>query len=152
MSLKQVIDQDLKEALLAGDRLKADTLRMIKSVILNQEIAQNKRDSGLDDQEVIACLQKEAKKRQEASDLYIKAGSVERSKKELDEKKVIEAYLPEMMSDSELIELTRNIISKHGSASIQDMGVIIKSVKESSDGRVDGARIASIVKDQLSSK
>ncbi|MCA9343909.1 MAG: GatB/YqeY domain-containing protein [Candidatus Nomurabacteria bacterium] len=152
MSLKQVIDQDLKEALLAGDRLKADTLRMIKSVILNQEIAQNKRDSGLDDQEVIACLQKEAKKRQEASDLYIKAGSVERSKKELDEKKVIEAYLPEMMSDSELIELTRNIISKHGSASIQDMGVIIKSVKESSDGRADGARIASIVKDQLSSK
>ena len=96
MSLKQVIDQDLKEALLAGDRLKADTLRMIKSVILNQEIAQNKRDSGLDDQEVIACLQKEAKKRQEASDLYIKAGSVERSKKELDEKKVIEAYLPEI--------------------------------------------------------
>jgi len=152
MSLKQVIDQDLKEALLAGDRLKADTLRMIKSVILNQEIAQNKRDSGLDDQEVIACLQKEAKKRQEASDLYIKAGSVERSKKELDEKKVIEEYLPEMMSDSELIELTRNIISKHGSASIQDMGVIIKSVKESSDGRADGARIASIVKDQLSSK
>ena len=152
MSLKQVIDQDLKEALLAGDRLKADTLRMIKSVILNQEIAQNKRDSGLDDQEVIACLQKEAKKRQEASDLYIKAGSVERSKKELDEKKVIEAYLPEMMSDSELIELTRNIISKHGSASIQDMGVIIKSVKEYSDGRADGARIASIVKDQLSSK
>ncbi len=152
MSLKQVIDQDLKEALLAGDRLKADTLRMIKSVILNEEIAQNKRDSGLDDQEVISCLQKEAKKRQEASDLYIKAGSVERSKKELDEKKVIEAYLPEMMSDSELIELTRNIISKHGSASMKDMGVIIKSIKESSDGRADGARIANIVKDQLSSK
>ncbi len=152
MSLKQVIDQDLKEALLSGDRLKADTLRMLKSVILNEEIAQHKRDSGLEDQAILRCLQKEAKKRQEAADLYLKAGSEDRAKKELDEKKVIEMYLPEMMSDLDLIELVREIISKQEDVSIKDMGIVIKKVKEASDGRADGSRISSIVKDQLSSK
>ena len=123
---------------------------MIKSVILNQEIAQNKRDSGLNDQEVIACLQKK-QKASKASDLYIRQ-ALSSGQKKLDEKKVIGSISSQNDERFELIELTRNIISKHGSASIQDIGRYYKSVKESSDGRADGARIASIVKDQLSSK
>lgn len=149
MNLKQVIDQDLKQALLGGDRLKSDTLRVIKSVILNEEIALKKRDLGLSNQEIISCLQKESKKRQEAADLYTKANSLDRAEKELTEKKIIEAYLPVALSESELVGLIDEVIGKYQNLTPKDMGVIIGQVKKESEGRADGATIARLVKSRF---
>ncbi len=150
MNLKQDINQDLKQALLGGDKLKSETLRVIKSVVLNEEIAQNKREQGLTDEEIIACLRKEVKKRQEAAELYKEAGSDERANKELAEKEIIEAYLPELMPDEEIERLIDDVVSKHGNVTGQTMGIIIGEVKKSSKGTADGATVARLVKSRLS--
>lgn len=149
MSLKQRINQDIKQALLTGDRLKLDTLRMVKSVILNEEISKGKKDVGLDDQEVIDCLKKESKKRREAAELYLKAKSQERANKELEEESIINSYLPEPLSDSELASLVDGVIKEFGEVDNKSIGLIISKVKQASDGRADGSSIARLVKEKL---
>lgn len=150
MSLKVTLDQDLKQALLGGDKLKSDTIRIIKSTILNQEIASGKREQDLPDEEIIVCLKKEAKKRQEAADLYKKAGSLDRADKELAEKKVIETYLPAAMSEADIAKLVEQAVASHGgSVTQQTMGIIIGEVKKASNGAADGATIAKLVKEKL---
>src|SRR5207302_1072349 len=78
MGVKQQIDQDLKAAMLSGDKTLATTLRGLKSSILNAEIAGGKRETGLSDDETVQVLSKEAKKRQESADLYVQGGNSER--------------------------------------------------------------------------
>lgn len=148
MSIKQSLDQDLKEALLGGDKLKSETLRVIKSVILNEEIAQNKRDIGLSDEAIMACLKKEVKKRQEAAELYKKVGEDTRAEKELTEIKFIEIYLPESMTDAEVASLVEQAVSKIGKDQ-KNLGQIIGQVKILSNNRADGAQIAKLVKQAL---
>lgn len=148
MNLKQTIDQDLKQALLGGDKLKSETLRILKSVILNEEIAQNKRDVGLPNEEIISCLKKEVKKRQEASELYQKANEVARAKKELDEVDIINVYLPKAMSDDDVLKLVNQVVSEIGSDQ-KFMGKIISEVKALSKNSADGSQIARIVKETL---
>ncbi len=148
MSIKQSLDQDLKEALLGGDKLKSETLRVIKSVILNEEIAQNKRDIGLSDEAIMACLKKEVKKRQEAAELYKKVGEDSRAEKELTEIKFIEIYLPESMTDAEVASLVEQAVSKIGKDQ-KNLGQIIGQVKILSNNRADGAQIAKLVKQAL---
>lgn len=149
MSLKVTIDQDLKQAMLGGDQLKASTLRILKSAILNEEIARGEREKGLEDDQIIVCLKREAKKRQEAAELYEKAGSKERAEKELSEKEIINAYLPVTMSDQEISALIDNAVSNQGELTQQNMGQVIGQVKQKSNGRADGADIARLVRAKL---
>lgn len=149
MSLKAQIDNDLKQALLSGDKQKATTLRGLKSVILNEEIRLGERDNGLSDNAVIQCLQKESKKRQEAADLYIQAGSVERADQESAEKVIIDAYLPEQMSEEKIQQFVDAAIAKEADVSPALMGKIIGAVKAEAGPAADGAIIARIVKEKL---
>ena len=121
---------------------------MIKSVILNEEIAQNKRDIGLSDEAIMACLKKEVKKRQEAAELYKKVGEDTRAEKELTEIKFIEIYLPESMTDAEVASLVEQAVSKIGKDQ-KNLGQIIGQVKILSNNRADGAQIAKLVKQAL---
>lgn len=148
MSLKQTIDQDLKQALLSGEKLKSETLRVIKSVILNEEIAQNKRNTGLPDDAIRDCLRKEVKKRQEAADLYQKVGEQNRADKELTEMSIIQAYLPKPMSQAEVSKLINRAIIKFGKDQKQ-LGKIIGEVKILSNNSVDGSQIAKLVKEAV---
>ena len=70
MALKQRIDNDLKAALLGGDRFVTETLRGLKAAVLNEEVAQNKRDAGLDDTSIEQIIAKEVKNRNESASLY----------------------------------------------------------------------------------
>lgn len=150
MSLKEQIDKDVKTALLAGDKVLVTTLRGLKSAILNEEVAQGKRDTGLPDTEVQAILAKEAKKRQESADLYVKGGSEERAAAELEEKKVIENYLPPQLSEDEIGGLIDQAISATGADSMAQMGQIIGMVKAKAGPAADGALIAAMTKERLS--
>lgn len=151
MSIKQQIDQDLKAAMLSGDKTLVTTLRGLKSAMLYVEVAAGKRDEGLDDATVIDLLSKEAKKRQESADLYQKGGNAEKAEAELVEKQVIERYLPAQLSDEELGKLVDDAIAEVGAAGPQAMGQVIGKVKQASKGQADGARIASLVKERLGS-
>lgn len=147
--LKAKLDQDIKNSLLAGDKTRATVLRNLKSAILYAEVAANQREAGLDDKAVLEVLAKESKKRQESADLYIKGGDQNRAKAEMDEKAMIDEYLPTQLSDQELSQLVEKVCVDQPEVSLQAMGKIIADVKKQADGRADGARIANAVKERL---
>lgn len=149
MSIKQKINTDLKKALLDGDKQTAVTLRGLKSVLLNAEIAAGKRDDGLPEEEVAALLQKEIKSRKESIELYEQGGSQDKAEQEKVEIAVIEGYLPEQMSDEELGELIDGVIAELGEVTIQQMGQVIGKVKQQAGSSADGARVAKLVKERI---
>ena len=146
--LKQQIEQDLKAALLSGDKDRATTLRGLKSVILYAEVAKGVREPGLPDNEIVGLLSKEAKKRQESAELYVKGGSRERADAELAEKAIIEVYLPKQLTEAELEALVDEVVAQSGARSAQAMGQVIAAVKEKA-ATADGATIARLVKGKL---
>lgn len=147
--MQDQIEKDLKQALLSGDKAKAETLRGIKSALLNEAIAQGARDTGLKDEQVQKILARESKKRQEAADLYKQGGSEERASAELAEKAVIDAYLPEQLSEEEVSKIVDEEIAKAGQVTQQDMGRIIGAVRGRTAGQADGGLIARLVKEKL---
>jgi uncharacterized protein len=150
--MQDQIDKDLKEAMLAGDKAKAETLRGVKSALLNEAIATGARDSGLSDEAIQKILARESKKRQEAADLYKQGGADDRAGKELAEKTIIDAYLPPQLSEAETAKLVGEEIAKVPDASPQDMGRIIGAVRARAGGTADGALIAKLVKEKLGEK
>lgn len=144
------IEQDLKSALISADKLKVNTLRSLKSAVLYEKIANNKRDNGLTDEEVIIILSRESKKRQESIDLYLKGNDQERADKELAEKKIIDSYLPEQLSLEDLEGVVNEAISELNPSSMADMGKVIAKVKQLTAGAADGATIAKMVKEKMS--
>lgn len=147
--LKQKIADDLKQAMLAGDKQKAELLNMLKSAILYKEVELGVRDTGLDDNQIVEVLAKEAKKRQEAADMYKTANDSTRAQKELSEKELIGTYLPEQMSEAELTKIIEEQIGALKPAGMQDMGKVIGAVKAKIGNQADGAVIAKLVKDRL---
>jgi uncharacterized protein YqeY len=150
MTIKQQIEQDVKQAMLAGDKVLVTTLRGLKSVILYAEVAANKREEGLDDEEVTTLLSKEAKKRDESAALYDQGGSVQRAAAERQEKAVIEKYLPKQLSDTELSTIVDEVVSSIGGVTQQTMGQTIGAVRAKVGSQADGGRIAAAVKAKLS--
>lgn len=151
MTIKEQINADLKSAMLAGEKDLATTLRGLKSAILYVEVAEGKRESGLNDDEITKVLQKESKKRQESADLYAQGGNSEKQKAELAEKVVIEKYLPAQMSEEEIRVIVDSIISENGASGMQDMGRVIGAVKQKTGASAEGSTIARLVKEKLSS-
>lgn len=149
MELEKRMDQDLKTALLGGDKVTAETLRGLKAALLSVKVEQGKRESGLTDDEVIAILSKEAKKRQESADLFAQGGNREKADAELTEKKLIETYLPAQLSDEEVARLVDEAVSATGATGPQDMGKVIGAVKAKVGASADGSVIARIAKERL---
>ncbi len=146
--IEKQIDQDLKQAMLDRDPELVSALRNLKSTFLYYKIANNIRDQVIPDQQIIALLSKESKKRQESADLFKSGGNEEKANQELKEKQIIEAYLPAMLSEVELVELVDSEVQSIGNEK-SNMGLIIKSVKEKSNGAADGALIAKLVQERL---
>lgn len=148
--IKEQLERDLKQALIARDSFRATVLRGLKSSILYAEVAAGSKDSGgLSDEEIISLFQKEAKKRQDSIDLYDKAGDAERSKAEQDEKRIIEEYLPAQLSEEEIAAVVEKVIADTGASDIKAMGQVIAKVREQTKGAADGSLIARLVKERL---
>ena len=148
--LEDRLNQDLKAALLGGDKTLATTIRGLKSSLLYAKIATSARDRAMTDDEVVAVLQKEAKKRQESADLYKQGGSNEKAAAELAEKAVIERYLPAQLSEDDIAKLVDEAIAELGAQGLSAMGPVIGKVKQQTGGSADGSVIARIVKERLS--
>ena len=150
MSLEVQMDQDIKTALLGGDKVTAETLRGLKAALLSVKVEQGKRETGLSDDEVVAVLSKEAKKRQESADLFSQGGNQEKAAAELTEKALIEKYLPAQLSEEEIAKLVDETIAASGATDPQAMGKVIGAVKAKTGASADGSVIARIVKERLS--
>lgn len=146
MSLKETISNDLKAAFLGGNRFISDTLKGLKAVILNQEIALGKREEGLTDAEVEAVVQKEVKKRRESAEIYTQAGRDELAQKELDEMAILEKYLSQQLSEAEIEALLRQIIDESKlTLDAKNQGMLIGQVKKRVGSAADGAVVARVV-------
>jgi uncharacterized protein YqeY len=150
MDLKQRLEQDLKTALLSGDKNKVMTLRSIKSAVLNEEVAKGLRDAGLPDADIAQIIAKESKKRQESADLYRQGHDEIRAAQELSEKAIIDSYLPKQLSEAELGTIVDEVVTSTNAFGPQAMGQVIGQVKQKVGVSADGATIARLVKDRLS--
>lgn len=148
--MQEQIERDLKAALLGGDKKKVETLRVIKSAVLNEAIAKGARDSGLSNDQIQAVLARESKKRSEAAELYQKANASDRASAELAEKAIIDSYLPAQLSEAEIAKLVSAEVDKLDKPTQGDMGRIIGAVRAKAGASADGALIARLVKEKLS--
>lgn len=140
------IEVDLKAALLAGEALKVEVLKGLKNSINNLKIEQKGEVS---DNQAVKVVQKEIKKRDEAAEIYTKAGADERAAKETEEAVILETYLPEQLSEEEIETIVDGIIENNGIDSPQKIGMAMGLANKEIGARADGATIAAIVKKKL---
>lgn len=149
MALKQRINDEMKAALLGGNRFVGETLRNLKAAILNEEVAASKRDTGLSDEEIEKVIAREVKKRTESAKLYRDNSRADLAETEEKEIEILSAYLPQQMSESDLRALVDVKIKELGANGPQMMGQVIGAVKQQAGNTADGALIASLVKQAL---
>jgi hypothetical protein len=140
-SITDQIATDVRTAMKAGDRERVGALRLLLSE-LQKDAKEGAGDEG-------AVLRRERKRRRDAELQYRDAGRDELAAHEAFEAQLIEAYLPQQLSDEELDALVRDAIAATGASSPREMGKVIGQVKGAAAGRADGGRIAARVKEVL---
>ncbi len=135
------VQADTRAAMKAGERERVAVLRMLASAL--------HQDAKLGDDDPVAVLQRERKKRLEAAEAYANAGRAEQEAGERAEAEVIAGYLPEQIGDAELQELVTQAIESSGASSIKEMGKVIGIVMPQVKGRADGKRVSSAVRERL---
>ena len=149
-SLKDTLRSDLTEAIRARDELRSSTLRMALTALTNEEVAGDQARE-LSDDEVLAILVREAKRRREAAAAYDDANRPELAARERAELVVVEGYLPAQLSDEELSALVAGAIAETGAQGPRAMGQVMKAVQPKVAQRADGARVSAEVRRQLGS-
>ena len=153
MSFYQRINNDLKDAMKAGDNFKVSALRMFLSVFHNKEI--EKKGKGLEpaltDEEIIEILGREAKKRKESAEIYIKGGRQDLAGKESGELEIINKYLPEQIGSEEIEKIVAAIIEKTGAKDIKNFGKVMGEAMKELKGKADASLVSEIVRKKLGS-
>lgn len=148
MSLKETIENDMKQALKQGDKFNLSVLRMVLAEIKNDWI---KKGSELTDDEVLELLARQMKLRRQSITEFEKANRSDLAEKEAAEIVVIQKYLPEQLSDEALSEIVSNTIESIGATSLKDMGKVMSAVMSEVKGAAEGQKVSSLVKERLSS-
>lgn len=147
--LKDKIQEDMKAAMIAHDEGKLSTLRMLKSALQYAEIAKGIGYSATDE-DVLEVIGREVKKHREAIELYEKGGRPELAEKENLELKILQNYLPEQMSEEEVVKLVSEAISSTGAKTMQDMGKVMGKLMPQVKGKADAGMVSGLVKEKLS--
>lgn len=147
MTLEERINADIKAAMLAKERKKLDALRAVKSAILL--LKTNGSGDAISQEAEIACLQKLVKQRKESAELYKQQNRMDLYEDEAFQQAVIEAYLPEQMSEEEIRTELQKIISETGASSVKDMGKVMGAAQKAFAGRADNKLVSAIVKELL---
>jgi uncharacterized protein len=146
--LRDDINSALKAAMKSGEAQRVSTLRLINAAILERETRGAERTT-LNDAEIVDVMQKMVKQRQEALELYEKAGRSELAAKEREEIEIISAYLPKQMSDIEAAHAISALIKELEAATLKDMGRTMAALKQRFAGEMDFAKAGAQVKKLL---
>jgi uncharacterized protein len=151
--LKDRLRSDLTAAMKAQDKLRTATLRMLLAAIQTEEVS-GKQVRELTDDDVLAVLARESRKRGEAAQIYITNGRGELAANERAEAIVIDEYLPTPLNDDELAHAVNTAIAEVAEQighrpGMQQMGQVMKAARAITGGKADGARISAAVKDRL---
>jgi len=151
MTFKQRIDEDIKSALKAGDRLRLDCLRMLKSKIIEREVALRGHgaDHAIADEEAEQVVAAYAKQRRDSIDSYRQGGREDLAGKEEAELAIVGEYLPRQLAEDEVVEIVRQAIADCGASSIKEIGTVMKAVMPRVQGKADGKLVNRLVREQL---
>mgnify|MGYP001045010953 CR=1 FL=1 len=149
MALTDQINNDLKEAMKAKDKVKLESLRAIKSALLMAATEKGAAESSEDAE--LKMLQKLVKQRKDAAAIFTEQGRDDLAQPELDQVAIIEAYLPEQMSEAEVKAIVDAIVAETGASSMADMGKVMGMANGKLAGKADGKLIAGLVKSALAS-
>ena len=150
MSLFDQVSEDIKKAMLAKDKVALDALRGIKKEFLEAKTAKG-GDGELHDDRALQILQKLVKQRKESAEMYAAANRPELADEEMAQCKIIERYLPAMLSESELAEALKAIIAQVGATGPQDMGKVMGVATKQLAGKAEGKAINLKVRELLNS-
>jgi len=148
MSLEIQINQDIKAAMIAKDTAKLRGLRAIKAAILLAKTEKGHAED-LSQEAEIKVLQKLVKQRRESAEIYKTQNREDLYEIEVEEEKVIEAYLPKQLSKEEVETIVKAIIVETGASSIKDMGKVMGATNQKLAGQADGKTISEVVKSLL---
>ena len=146
MSLFDTLQNDMYAAMKNGDKHKTGTLRVALSTLKDKKI--EKRED-LTDIEAIKIIQNLVKQRKEAADIYKENGRNDLMENENAELEILNAYLPQMMSEDDLRILVQKVVDDTGASSLSDIGKVMPEVMKQSAGKADGKMAQSIVRDLL---
>jgi hypothetical protein len=151
MSLKERIDQEMKESLKSGDKTRLNAIRSIRAALLEKEVSIRVGGKGVlsDDQE-LEVLMSLAKKRRDAIEQFTAGNRPDLAETEATELKVIEEYLPAPVSDEEVEAVIREIVAKTGASSMKDIGRVMGEAMKALKGKADGTKVQNVVKSLLS--
>lgn len=147
-SLKERLQEDLTAAIKARDEVGRSTLRMALTAVNTEEVAGTAARE-LTEEEVLAVLAKEAKRRNESAEVYTANGRDDLAERERLEAEVVERYLPAQLDDAELAALIDEAIAEIGATSPKQMGAVMKAVLGKVGNRADGKRVSAAVKAKL---
>jgi hypothetical protein len=152
MSLKDRISEDIKTAMKARDKVRLETVRSIKKILLEKEVSVRPQgQDSLTESQDMEVLVQAAKQRREAIEQYRLAGRNDLAENEAQELAIIEEYLPRQLSDDEVTAVVDEIIASVGATSVKDLGKVMGPAMQKLKGQADGQKIQSIVKEKLSS-
>lgn len=151
--LKSQLRADLTAAMKAQDKLRTATLRMLLAAIQAEEFS-GKQSRDLTDSDVLKVLAREARKRAEAAEIYTENGRGELAAEEHAEARIIDEYLPEPLSDAEVADVVDTAIAQVAEQlgerpHVKHMGLVMKAATAIADGKADGSRLSTAVKDRL---
>ncbi|GGA22171.1 GatB/YqeY domain-containing protein [Okeania sp. KiyG1] len=152
MSLKDRITEDIKAAMKAKDKVRLETVRSIKKVILEEEA--NARAAGKDsltETQEMDILTRLAKQRRDSIEQYTQAGRQELADGEAAELAILEEYLPKQLSDEDIAKVVDEIIAQVGANSPKDMGKVMGPAMQQLKGKADGKKVQEAVKARLNS-
>ncbi len=148
MNLQEKLNEDYKTAMKGGDKLRVETLRLLRAQLKDAKI--NKMEA-LTPEEEIAVLSNAAKKRREAIDMYKQGGRNDLLEKEAAELAIISAYLPQALSAEEVAQIIDTAIKDTGAAAASDIGKVMGKIMPQVKGRADGKMVQQMVRERLSS-
>ena len=146
MSLKDRIQQDVKDAMRAREKQRLATIRLITAAIKQREVDERIE---LDDEQVLVVLDKMCKQRRESISQFEKAGRDDLIAVEVREMEVIQGYLPEQLGNDEIAALIDAAMSDTGATSIKDMGKVMGQLKPKLQGRADMSAVSAMIKARL---
>mgnify|MGYP003324627712 FL=1 len=141
------IQNDMKTALKNGEKVKANTLRLLISKLKNKAIEVG---SPLDDKQILQVIQKTAKQHKESIKMYKEGDREDLVLQEQAELDIVEKYLPSMMDENEITTIVESIIKETGATTMADFGKVMPQVMKKGAGKIDGSMAQSILKSKLS--
>ncbi|HEY9651816.1 MAG TPA: GatB/YqeY domain-containing protein [Coleofasciculaceae cyanobacterium] len=152
MSLKDRISEDIKAAMKAKDKIRLETVRSVKKVILEKESTLRAQgQESLTETQELEVLAQLAKQRRDSIEQYRQAGRNDLAEQESQELTILEEYLPKQLSDEEISAIVDEVITSVGATSAKDMGKVMGSAMQKLKGRADGQKIQAMVKAKLGS-